>query len=358
MKKSSPFNVLCTVVLIANAYQSILVCNGASFIPVRKQDALPLYQCNHHYNLFSFSRPSVASEADAAIVHDEQQGGVDKLYTVEGLKCREITIDLWSSSTLYNRGDSRMQITILEATAESQEQLVMMALDEEVGNHEDKVGVDLSHEDPYGSVLWPAASAVASYMLDEIPDIREKSILEVGTGTGLVSLAAYKAGAKEVLATDYEEIPLVLLRKAANLLSSAGHYCNKPKDGCETILKTSLFDICDFDANLPQADVLVAADIMYEPKTGKAMARRVYEALDRGYRVLVGDSPGRAGRPAFLSELRSLLKDDTIEFVDSLGTTCSGPRHDLICGRGSSSVSKEGEEPKMLKVGILDLNLR
>lgn len=90
---------------------------------------------------------------------------------------------------------------------------------------------------------------------------------------------------------------------------------------------------------------------MYEPRTGTAMAQRTYEALARGSRVVVGDSPGRAGRPAFLEELKRLgIKG---EFVDTVGQTCTGPRHDLICGKDSSSVS---DRPEELIVGILDLD--
>ena len=104
---------------------------------------------------------------------------------------------------------------------------------------------------------------------------------------------------------------------------------------------------------LPPADLVVAADIMYEPVTGRAMARRAVEALQGGSRVLVGDSPGRAGRPAFLQELNELGVKG--EFVAVSGRTCSGDRHGLICGKDSSSVS---ESPKEMQVDVLDLDSR
>jgi hypothetical protein len=103
---------------------------------------------------------------------------------------------------------------------------------------------------------------------------------------------------------------------------------------------------------LPPADIVVAADIMYEPMTGRALAYRAVEALRRGSRVLVGDSPGRAGRPAFLAALQELGITDAL-FVNTVGQTCSGPRHDLICGKDSASVS---ETPKDWEVAIMDLD--
>ena len=44
--------------------------------------------------------------------------------------------------------------------------------------------------------------------------------------------------------------------------------------------------------------------------------------------------------------------DEGVDFQETIGKTCSGPRHDLICGEGSTSVS---ETPKELSVALLDL---
>lgn len=241
------------------------------------------------------------------------------------------------------------KVTVLEATAESQESLVDMALaldDDGLDGEEQK----LSAGDPYGAVLWPAAWAVANYLLTEINQGDERdtnkkplegvSILELGTGTGLVAIAAASAGA-DVLATDYEPLALELARYAAARL-------HEP----ELSIKTQFFDICDDAVELPQADLVVAADIMYEPKTGRALAKRVVEALKRGSRVIVGDSPGRAGRPAYLEALKKLGVPNA-KFQERIGRTCSGPRHELICGKESTSVS---EFPKELSVAIMDLD--
>ena len=59
---------------------------------------------------------------------------------------------------------------------------------------------------------------------------------------------------------------------------------------------------------------------MYEPATGRAVARRVVEALSRGSRVVIGCSPGRPGRPAFLEELREIVPGIQADFVDAEGT--------------------------------------
>jgi len=260
-------------------------------------------------------------------------------HTVQGVLCREVTNELPVIGT----------VTVLEATAEAQEELVdeVLAIDDDSVDDQKNTNQRIKEGDPYGSVLWPAAWAVANYILTT-PILRDNlssmSILEIGTGTGLVSLAVALAGAKQVMATDYEPLALSLTQYAATNLTQQAASPSR--------IEVGLLDICDFQTPLPKDfDLVVAADIMYEPKTGAAMAHRVVEALRNGCKVIVGDSPGRAGRPMFLQTLQELGVNGQV-FQEAVGRTCSGPRHDLICGKGSTSVS---ETPQEMSVGIMCL---
>jgi predicted nicotinamide N-methyase len=93
-------------------------------------------------------------------------------------------------------------VTVLEATADAQEELVdeILLLDEEKLNDGEGHAVKprIQKGDPYGSVLWPLAWAVANFMLTN-PQIRDAElpsmwVLELGSGTGLVSIALAMAG--------------------------------------------------------------------------------------------------------------------------------------------------------------------
>eukprot|EP00956_Cyclotella_meneghiniana_P026495 scaffold57394_cov66-Cyclotella_meneghiniana.AAC.1 len=194
---------------------------------------------------------------------------------------------------------------------------------------------------------------------------KKPTLLELGTGKGLVALAASASNKYDsILATDYESVPLKLL-DAAYLLNQDG-LCTSTDSTTSTItpIVTSLFDICNLSSvPLPPADVVCAADILYEKSTdilyekstGIALAKRCIEALERGSQVVIGCSPGRPGRPAFLEELRRSLnpnKMKDVDFVDVEGTTCSGERNSLICGEGSTSINVE---PKKLLVALMDL---
>jgi predicted nicotinamide N-methyase len=127
---------------------------------------------------------------------------------VDGIECRQVTIDVQLVGP----------VTILEATAKAQDDLVDMAL---ALNEDELTAVKqlLQSGDPYGAVLWPAASAISNHLMTQCstggdPPLEGLSILELGTGTGLVSLAASLGGATKILATDYESVPLRLLQEA------------------------------------------------------------------------------------------------------------------------------------------------
>jgi predicted nicotinamide N-methyase len=233
-------------------------------------------------------------------------------------------------------------VTVLEASAESQDKLVNLALEDEDGVAGAE-GTSLNSGDPYGAVLWPASQTLASLLLSRSDELlQDKTILEVGTGTGLVSLAAALGGAKSVLATDYENIPLQLLDYASKHLND---------NRTASILKMQHFDICDLSQPLPAANVLVAADIMYEPKTGRAMAHRAVEALEAGSQVFICDSSGRPGRPHFLKRLKELGVEGS--FQEEVGSKVSGERHELICSKESPCVSAS---PHALMVTVMELS--
>jgi hypothetical protein len=68
--------------------------------------------------------------------------------------------------------------------------------------------------------------------------------------------------------------------------------------------------------------------------------------------VLVADSPGRAGRPAFLERVNQNLRVP-VSFQSIPGSTISEQRHELICGAGSTTIS---ETPKPLPIALLELH--
>ena len=389
-------------------------------------------------------------------------------------------------------------------------------------------------QDPYGAVLWPAAQAVTSYLLSyssrrncstsnsrshsgnksrgsflellwngnnayddqhhrrpktnrattsTTTTIQRTQIIELGCGTGLISLSLYRQAMDwiqyqssspniendddisntsttvstttnrhiiiydiSIVATDYEMVPLQLVQYAAQTYihhhhldddddcDDNNHLLNNnsstspnnnntaltspvqpPNTTCSTYrynnhtvsLQTQLFDVCNMSQPLPirtlvvpendddddddddddndtnihiQNQILiVVADLLYEKVTALALAQRILHIRNfyknENIQIIIGDSPGRIGRPVFLEELQKQhWKDDTTANNNSnnnnattttphaafmkttmvLGQTMTTPRNELICGPTSKSISSTND-PKSIEIDILHI---
>ena len=139
---------------------------------------------------------------------------------------------------------------------------------------------DAAFSTPYWAHLWGGGIALARYVLDHPDSVAGKRVLDLGTGSGLVAIAARKAGASAVLASDNDRYAL-----AAALL-------NAEINGEE--IATIEGDLTSGPP--PAVDIVLIGDLFYE----QALADRVTIFMDRcladNIEILVGD-PGRAFLP-------------------------------------------------------------
>ena len=139
---------------------------------------------------------------------------------------------------------------------------------------------------PYWAFPWAGGMALARYIADFPEAIAGRRVLDLGSGSGLVAIAAMKAGAAATLAADIDPfgVAAIGLNAAANGVAI-------------TVVSG---DITGGAA--PAVDIVTVGDLFYEP----ALAERVTAFLDRcasaGAAVLVGD-PGRAYLPEALLTL-------------------------------------------------------
>lgn len=139
---------------------------------------------------------------------------------------------------------------------------------------------------PYWAYPWPGGIALARYFLENRSAVAGKRILDFGCGGGLVGIAAARAGAAAVFASDADPIA----RVAAKL--------NAEANGIPIVV------LSEDPESLPVAvDLVAAGDVFYS----RAVARRALAYLASckaaGIEVLVGD-PARKHLPrASLTEL-------------------------------------------------------
>jgi len=153
---------------------------------------------------------------------------------------------------------------------------------------------------PYWAHHWGGGLALARYLLDHPESVAGRSVLDLGTGSGIVAIAAAKAGAIDVTAADIDPcaIAALALNAAANAVTVSPFWG-------------------DLTAGPPlPANVVVVGDLFYEPD----LAERVTAFLDRclgcGIAVLVGD-PWRASLPR--ARLRLLAEYQVSECGDVAG---------------------------------------
>lgn len=133
---------------------------------------------------------------------------------------------------------------------------------------------------PFWAFAWAGGQALARFLLDNPEFVRGREVLDIGSGSGIVAIAAAKAGAARVVAADIDPF------------AAAAIALNAALNGVTVTVETR--DLLDRAA--AGWGVALAGDICYEePMSSRAMTllRRI---AARGRTALLGD-PGRSYLP-------------------------------------------------------------
>jgi predicted nicotinamide N-methyase len=143
---------------------------------------------------------------------------------------------------------------------------------------EEQLG-ELGLPPPFWAFAWAGGQALARYVLDNPQIVLGKRVLDVASGSGLVAIAAMKAGAAHAIAVDIDAFAADAARLNAALNDVALETSDADPIGAPT-----------------DADVILVGDLFYD----RDLAPRVLEwliTLQRaGKHVLIGD-PGRTYLP-------------------------------------------------------------
>jgi predicted nicotinamide N-methyase len=125
---------------------------------------------------------------------------------------------------------------------------------------------------PYWAFAWAGGQALARYVLDNPVLVRGKRVLDIGSGSGLVGIAAAKSGAASVLAADIDAHAC-----AAIALNAAANACD---------IAITQDDVIGLPG---EWDIILVGDLFYE----RPLAERLLAWLEPlAIAALLGD-PGR-----------------------------------------------------------------
>ena len=133
---------------------------------------------------------------------------------------------------------------------------------------------------PFWAFAWAGGQALARYVLDNPETVNGRTVLDLASGSGLVGIAARRAGAAHVVAADIDDFALAAVRINA---------------GVNKVDVTACGDDL-LDSSPPDVEVVLVGDLFYEKPVADRLMAWLEKAGEQGADVLIGD-PGRSYLP-------------------------------------------------------------
>ena len=144
---------------------------------------------------------------------------------------------------------------------------------------EDELG-EMGLAPPFWAFAWAGGQALARYVLDNSGSVENLRVVDLATGSGLVAIAAVKAGSASIVATDIDEFATTAAEMNAEL--------NRVS------LDIKLEDVLHLQP--PSADVILVGDLFYERTLAARCLTWLRQAQEQGAKIFIGD-PGRSYLP-------------------------------------------------------------
>ncbi|MGB7285505.1 MAG: methyltransferase [Salaquimonas sp.] len=136
---------------------------------------------------------------------------------------------------------------------------------------------------PFWAFAWAGGQGLARYILDDAHIVKNKSVLDIASGSGLVAIAAKLSGAKHVVANDIDPFCASAIKLNASLNQSE--------------LEISLINLLENNQQMmDRFDVILAGDVFYDQEMTGRIWPFLQKVANSGKLVLVGD-PGRSYLP-------------------------------------------------------------
>ena len=137
--------------------------------------------------------------------------------------------------------------------------------------------------DPWWSIYWPGGQVLARTILDNPVLVKNKNVLDLGSGCGAVSIASKMSGARSVIANDIDPNAAVAAQANSDINSVTDIFL----EGRDILNKGE-------ENILEKVDVLLVGDMFYDESIGTSLLSfcKKFKEKDPSRVVLMGD-PGR-----------------------------------------------------------------
>jgi predicted nicotinamide N-methyase len=122
---------------------------------------------------------------------------------------------------------------------------------------------------PFWAFAWAGGQALSRYILDHPETVRGLRVIDIASGSGLVGIAAMKAGAQSLLAADID------------LFSVAAIAANAALNNVQLVITS---------------DVILVGDLFYEKSVAEKCLAWLEQAKAQNIEIFIGD-PGRSYLP-------------------------------------------------------------
>jgi predicted nicotinamide N-methyase len=156
---------------------------------------------------------------------------------------------------------------------------------------------------PFWAFAWAGGQALARHVLDHPDLVAGRRVLDLAAGSGIVAIAAARAGAAYVVASDSDARARVAAQRNAALNEVT----------VDVVGDLVSEEAADVELDI---DVVLAGDVFYEQPMARLMLEFLDTATGAGIEVLVGD-PGREYLPR--RRVTALASYDVPETADLEG---------------------------------------
>lgn len=139
---------------------------------------------------------------------------------------------------------------------------------EQTLDHAVLVGDAGSGGDATGLMVWAGSYALCSFIVEHCRVLEGKSVIELGTGCGLLGSLAALCGAQDVILTDSNEGALELARQTIEANETGNR------------ARVKYFDWCASEEDSMLADMVIASEVIY-PSTLAESMNSLFDSVDR-----------------------------------------------------------------------------